>query len=78
MSLSIPPRSHIQPIPKCPEDGAVDQVERERDAAQVLVEAIFEEGFQPTDAWDGGYYEEGGEEEEEPFEIPGCLGDEGA
>ena len=56
----------------------MDQVEREGDAAQVLVEAIFEEGFQPTDAWDGGYYEEGGEEEEEPFEIPGCLGDEGA
>lgn len=45
MDLAIPAGSDVQAIAEDPEDGAVDEVECEGDPAEVLVEAVFEEGF---------------------------------
>ena len=52
----------------------MNQVQAERDAAKVLVEAELEEGLEPRDSGDSGHHEDGGPEEVEPFEVPGCLG----
>jgi hypothetical protein len=52
----------------------VNHIQGEGDAAEVLVEAQLEEGFQPPNARDGGGDEDGSPKEIEPFEVPGCLG----
>jgi hypothetical protein len=54
----------------------VNHIQSEGDAAEVLVEAQLEEGFQPPNARDGGGDEGGSPKEIEPFEVPGCLGRE--
>lgn len=54
----------------------MNHIQSEGDAAEVLVEAQLEEGFQPPNARDGGGHEGGGPKEIEPFEVPGRLGRE--
>jgi hypothetical protein len=51
----------------------VNQIQSEGDAAEVLVEAQLEEGFQPPNTRDGGRDEDGSPKEIKPFEVPGCL-----
>lgn len=50
----------------------MDEIEGKRDVAEILDEARFEEGLEPTDLRDRGDEHDGGDHEEEPFGV--CHG----
>lgn len=69
-----PPHRGVEPVAQRPQDGPVDEVQGEGDAAQVLAEARLEEAPQPGRSRDRGDEEGGREEEVEPLVVVGGLG----